>query len=301
MSDQLPMFGQTTCEDTLNAIGSPALESGRTLCDSPDGTIAAKSGPDPAPASLSAPQAKAKRSTTKGIFGQPGFLSSQHDDLSFALASRYRALTDSLGSTLFDLTWMTRNTPTGFSIPAQRASEPRTEDSVCIGWPTPRAEDAESCGMRHGRTAVASLASWASPKARDHKHEPKTACSAERMAEHAPDLSKQAILSGWPTPMAGTPVQNGNNEVGNSDSSRKTVEMCQCPVDPSTDSGAGPIGFLLGLNGWEIVPACGQLNAGHSRWLMGLPASWDQCAIAAFRSLKKRKRGSGACVATATE
>jgi DNA (cytosine-5)-methyltransferase 1 len=41
------------------------------------------------------------------------------------------------------LTWITRITPAGFSIPAQRASEPRTEDSVCIGWPTPNARTSE--------------------------------------------------------------------------------------------------------------------------------------------------------------
>jgi hypothetical protein len=31
--------------------------------------------------------------------------------------------------------------------------------------------------------------------------------------------------SGWPTPMAGTPARNGNNEAGSTDSSRKTVAM----------------------------------------------------------------------------
>ena len=42
-----------------------------------------------------------------------------------------------LGSTLFSLTWMTRVTPAGRSISALRASEPLTEGSVFIGWPTP--------------------------------------------------------------------------------------------------------------------------------------------------------------------
>lgn len=107
----------------------------------------------------------------------------------------------------------------------------------------------------------------------------------------APEIRREAQLGAWPTPMAQTPAQNGNNEAGNSDSSRKTVEMCQWPVDPLTAFGETPIGYLLGPNGWEIVPACGQLNGSHSRWLMGLPESWDRAAIAASRSLKARKRG----------
>src|SRR6185295_14319390 len=36
--------------------------------------------------------------------------------------------------------------------------------------------------------------------------------------------------AGWPTPMAGTPAQNGNNAAGNNDSSRKTVELAGWPT-----------------------------------------------------------------------
>jgi DNA (cytosine-5)-methyltransferase 1 len=47
----------------------------------------------------------------------------------------------------------------------------------------------------------------------------------EAMRNHGPDLAAVAFLTGWPTPMAGTPAQNGNNAAGNNDSSRKTVDV----------------------------------------------------------------------------
>jgi hypothetical protein len=322
MSDQLSMFDPTTSEGTPSAISSPESASGVTPLGSPDGPTTAKSGLAPAPASPSARPAKAKRSTTKGIFGQSGFLSSKHDDLSFALASRLRPLTDSLGSTLFSLTWTVRITPAGRSICALRASEPPTEGSVCIGWPTPqmsdvtgggqakrsdgranlndfamlagwpttRAEDAESSGMRHSRgvadtmTAVPTLAGWGTPKPRDYRSENESSLTREG---HPPDLNKMVLLAGWTTPQA-------HDETGRSKGQKEihgTQHGCACLVNEArlTAFGDQPIGFLLGRNGWETVPASGQLNAAHSRWLMGLPPVWDACGVTAMGSSRKRR------------
>ena len=332
MSGQLSMFNQTTSEDSPNVISSPESASGATPCALPGGKTPAKPGQARAPVSPSVQPVKAKRSTTKGIFGQSSFVSSRHEDLSFALGSRLRPLTDSLGSTLFSLTWMTRITPAGRSISALRASEPLTEGSVFIGWPTPKAADIKG-----------------------NHYEPEDDCRRT-------ELRKRVSLAAWPTPMAQTPAQNGYNEAGNSDSSRKTVEMCRWPVTAwatpkasdgeggrtsttagggnahldkqarlsgwttprptddnmarrspevmerernrpdagsnlaieaqSTAFGPGPIGYLLGPNGWEIVPASGQLNAAHSRWLMGLPPVWDDCGVTAMESLSKRRKPS---------
>ena len=312
MSDQLQMFGPMISEDTSNAISLPELQSGVTPCGSPDGQTTGKSGPDLAPASHSARPAKAKRSTTKGIFGQSSFGSSKHEDLSFALANRFRQLTASLGSTLFKLTWTTRITPSGFSIPALRASEPRNKGTVCIGWPSPAATDgrrggeqteamtgsslvqwaamaawptpqssAESSGMRHARgvadtmTAVASLAGWPTAKPRDYRSE--NEASLNRPG-HPPDLNKLVLLA--------------DGEQGSETMMRGNLTLLgQARL---TAFGDQPIGFLLGPNGWEIVPASGQLNPAHSRWLMGLPPVWDGCGVTAMESLRKSRKRSSA-------
>jgi hypothetical protein len=354
MSDQLPMFGQTTSEDTPSAISSPGSVSGPTRSVSPDGRTKGKSGPAPVPANLSARPVKAKRSTMKGIFGQSSFDSSKHEDLSYALASKLRPLTDSLGSTLFNLTWTVRITPAGRSISALRASEPLTEGSVFIGWPTPntpsggpnskraernaggpdldeaatlagwptsRAEDAESSGMRHARgladtlTAVASLTGWGTPAARDWKSGD---ASQETLDKNARPLSELAKLEGWATPKVqsgdyqyrgGNPLDIALNLMGEAklpawntpkkaDGEQGSETMMRGNLTllgeaRLTAFGDKPIGYLLGLNGWEIVPACGQLNAAHSRWLMGLPKEWDDCGVTAMASLRRpRKRSS---------
>ena len=367
MNEQLPMFGPTTSLDTPSATSSPESESGPTRSGSQAGQTTAKSGPDHVPASPSVRPAKAKRSTTKGIFGQSSFASSKHEDLSFALASKLRPLTDSLGSTLFSLTWMTRITPAGRSISALRASEPLTEDSVYIGWPTPTTEDHKSDGPKskarvdtgdwktcdqrlrnlallagwpttratdgenNSRTTegsaremarkggpqdlmqAVSLTAWGTPAARDWKS---GAASQETLDKNARPLNELVLLAGWMTPKKADGEQSSETMMrGNltllgqarltswatpkvasgdyqySGQNHEKILNLQGQVQ-LTAFGEKPIGYLLGPNGWEIVPASGQLNAGHSRWLMALPPVWDDCGVTAMASLRKLRKGS---------
>lgn len=370
MSDQLPMFAPMTCEGTGNVTSSPALESGLMPCGSPDGPMTASAGPDLVHANPSPTPAQRKRSTTRGIYGQSGLFSSPHDDLSWFLANRLRQRTDSLGSTLFTLTWVTRVTPSGLSISALRASERLTAGSgysSWASWSTPAQHDAKGTdrsrytetGKGEDRSCAlqdqAQLAAWATPTGRDWKdHQeceavpvnallgreawlagwptaratdgdknvrtpegtlreierkggPQDLCQAAQMAawgtptaqdaKHATvspaeenrdpmNLRIQAHLAGWPTPMAGSKATDDYNEAGNTDSSRRTVDLVTQIDGPArlTASGEMLTGSSAGTG------SGGQLRPEHSRWLLALPSEWDDCAVTAMASYRLRRR-----------
>lgn len=147
MSGASKTFDQLTFEDLPNVISSPGSEVGHTPYDSQDGPTIDRSGPDHAHAKVSARQAKEAGLMTSGTYGQHSSGSSSSAAPARLWANRLRARMDSLGSTLYSLTWKVRTTPQGRSIFALRASALRISDKGCTGVRTPSACDDEGGTM----------------------------------------------------------------------------------------------------------------------------------------------------------
>lgn len=270
MKDQYNLFEPTTCGDTHSATSSPASQSGPTPCASPDGQTTGQSGQGVAPAKDSRQRARAKGLTTLATSGLIGCDSSASAALQSSLESNLTKLLDSDGSILYSMKWKQKVTPLGrrYIQLAARARLTSGNDSISVlqGWPTPNTPS----GGPNTRSTEGGYGA----------------------------LSADVALTGWATPRSVSAGHStGNPERAQDGKSRLEDQVFLAQL---TASGPGPIGYLLGPNGWETHPASGQLNAAHSRFLMGLPPIWDECAIRAFHSLKARKRASSGSKATAT-
>ncbi len=296
MNDPSSKFSPPTSQATPSATSLRASESGPTHSVLPDGMIRGLFGPVPALASRSQAQASAKVPATSDTCGPTCSDSSKPADLSSALASRLQALTASLGSTLYKLTWKLRTTPAGRSIPALRASVRRTSDSDSTGWPTPTTHDAKGtdynryteAGKGEGRSAalqdLAQMAGWQTPKA------------TETMGRYGVTNGKvylklwgEATMAGWPTP-AQTDYKGGyqGGRIRNGQLSTDRLDVTAQLAGPARLTASGEL--LTGST--AEMPAGGQLNPAHSRWLMGLPAEWDACAPTATRLSRRKPKPS---------
>ena len=297
------MSRQATFWDTPSAISSPGSGSGPAPSAAPAGQMIARCGPDLARASLSARQAKEKGLLTSGIFGPHSSTLLRSAALSSSLASRLQARTASAGSTLYRLTWKPWATPAGRSLLLLRGSARPTSESAFTGWPTPCARDhfpahtpeyiaakkAQGHGMANLNDLV-QLAGWPTPMAADNRDRgswDSPAIQRRVQIGKSIELSMMVGLAGWPTTScnndrAARPVVM-TREDGSKNQQR--LQDFAAITGPARLTASGDL-----LTGSDAGMANGgQLNPEHSRWLMGLPPVWDDCAVQAFRNMPQKR------------
>ena len=157
MNGQLPMFSQTTCEDSSSAISSPALEGGATHCGSQDGLTLEKPGRGAARVSRFRALDSGKAMSMDAISGPLFIGSSPSATLQSSLESRLRARMDVSGSPEYVLIWKCWDMPAGVPICALRASSRLRSGSGFTGWPTPTATDASQRTYTYDRGDKAKL------------------------------------------------------------------------------------------------------------------------------------------------
>lgn len=306
-----------------SAIFSRASEPGHMPCVMPDGRTTALSGRGAVPASLSAPQARERALPTSAIYGPSSSALSRSAVLAWSLANRLRQKTALHGSTLYRLTWKERVTPSGRSIPALRASALRTSDRGFTGWPTPMGNNSTGVGSQKREGGLnlqtaAELSGWPTPQANKNT---KNSSNPQKLKENGTQtcLADAAWLAGWPTPCRqdgphGGPMQGTDRLPGAAylagwvtpaaqdwkDSPGMTLwrkdGRSRIDVLPRQAFLAAPCRRTV--SGEMLTGSCagmeggGQLNPAHSRWLVGLPAEWDDCAVMATPLSRRRLKPS---------
>lgn len=252
---------QWTLKASRSAISSPGSEAGPSPCNSQGLATKQNCGQDHHHANHSVqPENNLDNSTidTLRLYSSVSLASAA---LQSSLGNRLRLQLQNRGCAIYKLTWKEKVTPSGLPYSQLVASAHRTN-----------ATDFSSA-----RTT------WPTPTTRDHKD--------GKECQNVPTnslLGREVWKANWPTPRSA----DGEKNVRTLDGSLSEIARKGGPQDVAQAAAiTQPIRITVSgrvLTGSDAgMGNSGQLNPAHSRWLMGFPQEWDDCAATAMQSSRK--------------
>lgn len=210
---------------------------------------------------------------TSGTSGPRSTISLNSVALQQSLESRLRAKTQTLGSTLYKLTWKPWVTTSGPSRFRLRASVLRTSETACTGWPTPITNDALGSTHCYGPKkpdgsrahflklpGAVLLTGWPTPGASvvDAKSTPPI-MGNRKPTDPQIGLADVAVhLAGWPTPT-----------VGNAMGSQSSEGMSVSGMTPDGRKNAVSLNHVATFAGWPTPQSSDGSGGGQAKRAMG--------------------------------
>jgi hypothetical protein len=239
------------------SISLPASEDGTMPWNWPDGQQLDLFGLGHVHANPLAKRENKREQVMSDTSGQKCAGLSLSANLQSSLESRLQANLAETGSPEYALTWKHWDMQSGPLICALRASVRRTSDSGSIGvqsgWPTPTSANADGSQMAKGASTTGRRPDG---------------------SKATVSLNQVAQAAGWPTPTAQDEVRG--------------VKPPR-PQDTGVPLGQRVGQVLTGTNASTEKAAAYRLNPHFSRWLMGFPAEWANCAPTATPSSRKSR------------